>query len=102
MKRIFFIAIALMLVFGLTASANAVSYNFTSLDYPGSVYTEAYGISGVDIVGFYRDADGISHGFFYDGITWTAINYPGATGTYATGISGGNIVGWYYHNPTYK
>lgn len=95
MKRIFFIAITLMMVYGLTTSAYA-AYNFTPLDYPNSTMTHAFSIDAENIVGEYWDLSGV-HGFLYDGSTWTSLDYPGTTiGTHAYGISGSNIVGYYY------
>jgi hypothetical protein len=65
-----------------------------TLDYPGATITEAYDISGSNVVGWYMDSLGI-HGFLYDGTTWTTLNYPGAAVTIINGISGSNVVGVY-------
>jgi len=67
---------------------------WTTLDYPGAKTTEAYGISGSNIVGWYMDSSGV-HGFLYDGTTWTTLDMPGATETIINGINGSNIVGVY-------
>lgn len=70
---------------------------YTTLDFPGSISTAAYGVSGGNIVGSYQDANGIYHGFLYNGTDWTALNValPGATSTQAYGISGNQVVGEY-------
>jgi hypothetical protein len=66
---------------------------YTTLDYPDTTYTLAFGTSGGNIVGEYKDIYTNYHGFLYDGTTWSPLDYPGATETWANGISGGNIVG---------
>ncbi len=69
---------------------------FTPLGYAGA-RTEAWGISGENIVGGYHDGT-TYHGFLYDGTTWTTLDYPGAISTRASGISGNRIVGSYTDN----
>ena len=71
---------------------------FTTIDYPGAVYTQPNAISDAGaIVGVYgtslHSAD--EHGFKLAGTTYTAIDYPGATeGTVAAGVNKyGDIVG---------
>ncbi len=59
------------------------------------VGTFASGISGNNIVGFYRDGNGVNHSFLYNGTNWNTLDFPDARNTYATGISGSNIVGYY-------
>lgn len=68
-----------------------------SLDAPlGVMGTEAFGIAGSKIVGFYTDAANKNHGFVYDGSSYTTIDDPlGVNGTQAYGISGNKIVGTY-------
>ena len=69
---------------------------WTTLDFPGSTYTEADGISGNRIVGSYADAAGNKHGFLYNGSAYTTLDAPqGPKGTFASGIDGNNIVGSY-------
>ena len=54
-------------------------------------------VSGANIVGYYVDTNGNTHGFRYDGVTFKTLDDPlGIGNTYATGISGSNIVGYYY------
>ena len=72
------------LVFPLTATKN-------------STYTNAEGISGGDIVGYYYDSNNINqHGFLLSGGEYTTIDYPGSTsGTELYGVSNGCIIGMY-------
>ncbi len=69
---------------------------YTTIDYPGAGYSEAWGINDAGlIVGRYY-ANNVYQGFLYDNGTFTGINYPGAVDTYAYGInSSGDIVGSY-------
>ena len=53
------------------------------------------GISGTNIVGYYRDKDNKCHGFLYNGSTYKTLDVPGAVHTMPCGISGTNIVGSY-------
>jgi len=54
------------------------------------------GISGTNIVGYYRDKDNKCHGFLYNGSTYKTLDVPGEVHTLAYGISGTNIVGSYW------
>jgi hypothetical protein len=66
------------------------------LSVPGAKDTEAFGISGNNIVGEYDNASG-EYGFLYNGSSYTTLSVPGASDTEADGISGNNIVGFYYN-----
>lgn len=88
-------ALATMLGLAVAVPAQAVKYSYKSLDYPGASVTQAVGIDGANIVGYYVDGSG-RYGFRYDGSTWQNLNYPGASGTSAFGIDGANIVGYYW------
>jgi hypothetical protein len=84
----------LMIIGALTVTFSLhAQYSFITLDPPGSTTTEAYGIDGNNIVGYYIDSSGV-HGFIYNGTGYTTLNVPGAVKTYAAGISGGTIVGY--------
>jgi len=72
--------------------------------------TEAWGISGNNIVGFYGPDNyyfpniSSGHGFIYNILTstYTTLDDPlGVDGTYALGISGNNIVGYYVDGSSY-
>jgi hypothetical protein len=82
------------------ASGGAIT-SYQTLDDPNAGTgrnsgTYPLGIDGGNIVGYYADSSGNSHGFLYNGATYTTLDDPNGIGsTYAQGISGGNIVGWY-------
>ena len=80
MKRMTTLLAALALVFGLSASAQA--YIFETLDPPGVDLTVPGGINDLgDVVGYYSDSSGGTHGFVYDGSTYTTLDYPDSIGT---------------------
>ena len=70
--------------------------SFTTIDVPGAVYTQAFGINkSGDIVGGYGTTFTDSHGFLLSGGSFTTFDGPG-TFTRADGIDkSGNIVGSY-------
>ena len=76
----------------------AITFTFTSLDYPGATVTTASGINNSNvIVGDYTDASGNMHGYYrsFSG-TFVAVNYPGATATSLWGINDNNQAVGYY------
>jgi hypothetical protein len=95
MIKLIFSYFLIGLVCLFSVSAEAQTYKFTTLDYPGAFSTAALGIDANNIVGWYSDADYVAHGFLYDGTTWTTLDYPGGIDTNAFGIDGNNIVGYY-------
>ena len=81
---------------------------YTSIDVPGSIRTNALGVTllksrgaemetrSLAIVGRYDTPDNVAHGYLLRDGTLTTIDYPGTTFTVATGInSSGHIVGRY-------
>jgi probable HAF family extracellular repeat protein len=68
---------------------------YTQIDFPGAVYTQAYGINGAgDVVGGYNDSSGNNHGFFLSGGVYTTIDDPDVPQNFAYGINDvGQIVG---------
>jgi hypothetical protein len=70
---------------------------FTTIDFPGSILTNAQGINASgDIVGFYQDSGGRPHGFLRSGDQYRSIDFPNASLTQAHGIGpAGDIVGHY-------
>ena len=115
--------ITLAILFLLPVCANAAG-TWTTLDYPGAIWTVARDTSGSNIIGEYADTQNNRGGFLYNGTSWTSLpiipdgidgsnvvgdntlynittqssitlNYPGALEMGALGISGNNIVGWY-------
>jgi len=80
------------------------TYIFIALDDPlggtqsSGQGTRAQGINDQgQIVGFYVDSSGATHGFLYSGGTYTTLDDPlGTGGTFAQGINDqGQIVGYY-------
>lgn len=70
---------------------------FVPFDVPGSTFTAAWDVnpSGA-VVGVYRDAANVPHGFVWSGLQFESIDFPGAVATRAIGInSRGTIVGSY-------
>jgi uncharacterized membrane protein len=67
------------------------------LIFPNSELTEATGINDFDqVVGDYRDQNGVFHGFSYQGGIYTTIDFPSASDTGASGVNNlGQIVGCY-------
>src|SRR6266536_1636108 len=74
----------------------------TILDFPGANLTEAVGVNDDgQVVGDYRDANGIFHGFFWDAGQFLTIEvpFPEARLTTPSGINNiGQIVGFYFDN----
>jgi len=71
-------------------------YQFKSLDVPGSVTTQVNGLNDHgDVVGYFVDAQGATHGFIWKG-GFSTIDVPDAAVTKATGINdSGQISGIY-------
>jgi uncharacterized membrane protein len=88
-------ALASLVVVG---SATAAGPTFTTIDFPGAVFTTAPGINRFgDVVGHYIDGAGIDHGYLMHKGTFTRIDFPGADGGHAHDInSAGMIVGQYF------
>jgi probable HAF family extracellular repeat protein len=72
---------------------------YTSFDYPGASFTEAYGINdNGQIVGFYEDANGHDHGFSVNAADLGAAPGPvpgsGLLSFFAIGLLGLGSYGW--------
>jgi probable HAF family extracellular repeat protein len=69
--------------------------SFSPLEFPGATQTSAWDVNPTGlVVGVYRDAAGIFHGFQYDGQTFGRVDVPGATATRVFGVNGhGDMVG---------
>ena len=97
--KIYLISLAVILTIPLAflpPATLAIEYTFTSIDPPGTTWTDAHGINDFNnIVGGYLDGTGF-HGFLDVGGNFTAIDVPGASSTHAFGINNSNnIVGEY-------
>jgi probable HAF family extracellular repeat protein len=71
--------------------------SYSTVDFPGAAATTLTGINDDgDIVGFYRDAGGKTHGFVQRGGMYASIDYPGASWTISRGIGpAGDVLGSY-------
>ena len=71
--------------------------SFAPADFPGAAATTVTGINADgQIVGFYRDVGGQTHGFVRRGETYASIDFPGAAWTNARGIGpSGDVLGAY-------
>src|SRR5436190_16127525 len=89
----------LALGFLLAAATNALGQGptFTTIDFPGAILTNAFGINTRgDIVGNYVNADKSDHGFLLSGGQYSTIDFPGATTTEAFTINPRGDVGGVY------
>jgi len=77
--------------------APAPRFTYQTFDLPGAKETLLADIDNQGrLVGRYKDANGLSHGFFQDGTNGLTFNVTGNTATFATGFdSAGRIVGFY-------
>jgi hypothetical protein len=85
--------------FALSATSNILADGptFTTIDFPGAVGTQAWGITlSGDIAGWYVSADTATHGFLKSRGQFISIDFPGAAYTLVNGISPrGDIIGEY-------
>ena len=82
----------------LVYPARADNFDFTPIDVPGAIQTRATGINNSgEIVGWYWDSSGQTHGFVDVSGTFTTIDVPGSSGwTEVFGVNNkGDIVGDY-------
>ena len=82
---------------------------FTSLDgeqflviYPGAADTLSFGINdALQVVGYYVDSSGNSHGFLDNQVTYSTIDVPGQSVTFCIGVNTlGQIVGYTFEGGT--
>jgi probable HAF family extracellular repeat protein len=97
MRTLGLIVLTAVCVFALSAVTRAASLVFTPIDFPGAILTNAQGINAQgEIVGFYTDTAGRTHGFVQSGGFWRSIDFPGSDASQALGIGpAGDIVGTY-------
>jgi uncharacterized membrane protein len=71
--------------------------DFIPFDVPGSTFTAAWDVNpSGGVVGVYRDAKNVPHGFVWSGPQFESIDVPGALSTRAFGINAsGTVVGNY-------
>jgi hypothetical protein len=94
-----FSIVVLVLAFATTALAQGGTY--TTLNYPGAIYTWAAGINNAgEIVGYYQNNATQIDGFLLSNGTYTNISYPGAADTTLTGINDSGQITGYTFNPS--
>jgi probable HAF family extracellular repeat protein len=93
-RRLLWGLVGLAVIMG-GAGRTEADYVYTTLDPPGSIITNAYGINDTgQIVGWYEDSAMTPHGFLYKGATYPTLDVPGSHSTIARGINdAGQIVG---------
>ncbi|HLJ94507.1 MAG TPA: PEP-CTERM sorting domain-containing protein [Gemmataceae bacterium] len=101
MKQLLCGWVALALVVVVTGRAvSQPAYSYATLDVPGSILTEGYGINDAgEVAGtFWKPLDNrAAHGFLYSGGSYTLFDVPGSTTTYGYGInSSGQVVGGFF------
>ena len=90
------------LLFLPIGASHAVSYTYTSIDYPGAISPGGTTANGINddgtIVGFYRDGNGdLYRAFSLTNGTYASFSYAGSLGTLALGVNNdGTIVGYRY------
>lgn len=89
--------VGVLAVVSLARVAGQAALVFSQIDFPGAVLTNAQGINaGGEIVGFYTDTTGATHGFVMSGGSYRTVDYPGAKSTQLRGIGpSGDVVGVY-------
>ncbi|MBZ5624415.1 MAG: right-handed parallel beta-helix repeat-containing protein [Acidobacteriia bacterium] len=92
--------LSILVALGLIPGAVAQLTSFEAVDYPGSNNTVAFGINDAgDVVGYYKDAAQLAHGFLRRGSQFTTVDFPGARQTNIFSINArGDIGGVYYDN----
>ncbi len=92
----------LLTIFLITSVPLALAQGtYTQIDEPsGAEGTLVGGVDAAgDIVGSYRDASGLFHGFLLQGNVYATVDYPGATETAITGLNDmGQAVGTTVHS----
>ncbi len=86
--------------FGFLLTPSGSGYSLTSLEFPGSTFTQALGLNNDgDIVGSYVNASGAMDGFLYNIATGTYASIDDPLGVGTTTINGlndkGDLVGFY-------
>ncbi|MDQ6666551.1 MAG: DUF3466 family protein [Acidobacteriota bacterium] len=89
------LAISVLAVHGSISLCFAASFTYSNITVPGSIFTQATGISSNQIVGDYYSSDRIVHGFVLGATGFQTIDYPGASLTEPFDINdAGTTVGY--------
>ena len=95
MKRLFVIllGISTLCLLAWSSAAYSYTYTFSSLDFPGSYSTAAFGINNSgQIVGGYAEQPGIGHSFLLSGGTYSSFDPNGTPTSYAIGINDSGLI----------
>ena len=79
--------VSLSMLLGPLSTAHAVPYSFSTINFPGALSTQAFGINATgQIVGAFNDATG-THGLLESGAAFSTIDVPNTTFNEAFGIN---------------
>lgn len=93
-----FSIIALLIALATVALGQGGTY--TTLNYPGAIYTWAAGINDIgEVIGYYQYDGGRINGFLLRDGSYTSIAYPGALDTTLTGINDSELITGYAFHP---
>jgi probable HAF family extracellular repeat protein len=96
-SRITSIELAATLLLAWAATVFGDGPTFTAIDFPGAAATTPKGINSKgEIVGFYKDSAGATHGFLFANGQFTSVDVPGASSTQATAINAGEDIAGLY------
>jgi probable HAF family extracellular repeat protein len=81
-----------------------LTYGFSTIDPPGSTYTIATAINDLgQIVGFYEDANHVTHAFVETGGHYVTIDPNNSLESGAVGINAsGQTIGWYFTSASHQ
>ena len=82
----------------------AGSFTFTTIDFPGSSFSNALGINNSgQVVGAYDTGTTPEHGFLLSGGIFSTLDFPGPSSTAAIGINdSGQVVGLYQNTVNFQ
>ena len=92
--------VAIVGEYGLSGATGFLYKDGKFIDIPGPAGAILSGANGIndagEIVGYYFDSNGISHGFLLKGKTYTTLDVPGAFATWGSGINndGSIVLSW--------
>ncbi|MDQ6704336.1 MAG: PEP-CTERM sorting domain-containing protein [Acidobacteriota bacterium] len=90
-------AISVLAAHGSISFCFATPFTYSNITVPGSIFTEATGVSSNQIVGDYYANDRIVHGFVFGATGFQTIDYPGASLTEPFGINDAGTIAGYAH-----
>ncbi|MDQ2900625.1 MAG: DUF3466 family protein [Acidobacteriota bacterium] len=90
-------AISVLALSGSASRCLAGTFSYTNITVPGSIFTEAIGVSANEIVGDYYSSDRIVHGFTLGASGFQKIDYPGASLTEPFDVNDAGVIVGYAH-----